>query len=264
MLGTVINAALHCSPAAVIITDSSGAIQWVNAAFTEITGYAPEEAIGQTPRLLNSGRQDAALYQALWGAILSGVPWRGEIVNRRKNGEFYLAELTITPVAGPAGAITHFVSIQSDITERRLAEETLRRRERDLEEAQRLAGVGSWEWTAETDEVTWSEELYFLVGLDPRSPAPAFRDQHRIYSAESFARLRAAVSEALATGTGYELALEMIRADGDSRCLVCRGEVVRDEQGRHHRTPRHSPGYDRAEACRRRPAGFRFSASGYA
>ncbi|HWR49671.1 MAG TPA: PAS domain S-box protein [Bryobacteraceae bacterium] len=232
MFGTVINTALHCSPAAVMITDCSGAIQWVNAAFTEITGYSAGEAIGQTPRLLKSGRQNAAFYEALWGAILSGAPWRGEILNRRKSGELYLSEQTISPVASPAGAITHFVSIQSDITERRRAEETLLRRERDLAEAQRLAGVGSWEWSAETDEVTWSDELYRLIGLDPRSPAPAFRDQDRIYSAESIARLRAAVSEAVATGTGYELALEMIRADGDSRCLVCRGEVVRDEQGR--------------------------------
>ena len=103
------------------ITDASGVILRVNHAFTDITGYSPEEAVGQTSALLKSGRHDAAFYEAMWGCIRRTGFWQGEIWNRRKNGEEYPEWLTIAAVKGNDGGASHYVSTLTDITERKAA-----------------------------------------------------------------------------------------------------------------------------------------------
>jgi diguanylate cyclase (GGDEF)-like protein/PAS domain S-box-containing protein len=104
------------------ITDAAGVILRVNQAFTGITGYTAEEAVGQKPGLLNSGRHDAAFYAAMWESIHRIGSWQGDIWNRRKNGEIYPERLTITAVKDDAGKITHYVATLHDITERKAAE----------------------------------------------------------------------------------------------------------------------------------------------
>ena len=129
--------AIEQAPVSVFMTDPEGRIDYVNPAFTRITGYAPEEVLGQNPRLLKSGRQGPQEYRKLWAAILAGEPWHGDIVNRRKDGSFYAQDLTMAPVRDADGNIAHFVAVGQDITERRRAEETLRESEdryRDLVE----------------------------------------------------------------------------------------------------------------------------------
>ena len=121
--------ALATAASAVVITDGYGIIQWVNPAFTELTGYTPEEAIGNSPRILRSGVHDATFYKKFWKTIKAGKVWRGEFTNRRKDGRLYYDEHTITPVVGPDGAITHFVAIMHDLTDRKAADEALRQSE---------------------------------------------------------------------------------------------------------------------------------------
>jgi PAS domain S-box-containing protein len=113
----------------------------------------------------------------------------------------------------------------------RRAQQALIDEEAQLAEAQRLAEVGSWWWDPKTDTVTWSKELYRIAGIDPSMPAVSYKDHPKLYTAESWERLRAAVEEALRTGTPYELDLEMIRSDGARRWLVARGEAHRDASG---------------------------------
>jgi PAS domain S-box-containing protein len=120
------NAALEAAANPVVIADPSGNIQWVNAAFTALTGYTSEEVLGRNPRLLKSGRQDEAFYRNLWQAISSGQVWRGELTNRRKDGSFYSEEMTITPVRSADGAVARYVAIKQDISQRRQAEEKLK------------------------------------------------------------------------------------------------------------------------------------------
>lgn len=110
------SAALEEGADAVAITDRQGIIQWVNPAFTALTGYTLEECRGQTMRILKSGQHDGEFYQQMWATLLAGNSWRGEIINRRKDGTFYNADQTITPVRISNGEITHFVSIQRDIS----------------------------------------------------------------------------------------------------------------------------------------------------
>jgi sigma-B regulation protein RsbU (phosphoserine phosphatase) len=102
----------------VFITDRNGVIEYVNPSFEATTGYSRSEAIGQTPRLLKSGLQSGAYYASLWATIGSGEPFKAAVVNRRKSGEHFHAEQTITPMRDPSsGEITHFVSVLRDMTE---------------------------------------------------------------------------------------------------------------------------------------------------
>jgi PAS domain S-box-containing protein len=108
---------------AIYITDRNGVVEYVNPGFERITGYAKEEVLGRTPALLRSGRHDAAHYRELWSTVLSGEVFRGTMINRRRNGEIYYAEMTITPIKDPADEVTHFVAVGKDMTERRLRQE---------------------------------------------------------------------------------------------------------------------------------------------
>jgi PAS domain S-box-containing protein len=111
----------------IVLTDASGKILYVNPAFTAITGYTWEEAVGQNPRLLKSGRQTAAFYQELWSVILSGNVWQGEIINRRKDGTFYSEQMRIAPVRDASGETTGYIAIKHDVTEQRSERKALRR-----------------------------------------------------------------------------------------------------------------------------------------
>lgn len=108
--------ALQQTADSVIITNRKGIIEYVNAAFEETTGYSIDEAIGHNPRFLKSGKHDNEFYKKLWGEVLAGRPFRGTIINKRKSGELYWAQQTITPVK-ENGNITHFVSVLKDITD---------------------------------------------------------------------------------------------------------------------------------------------------
>ena len=121
------SAALEAAANAIVITDSHGSIMWVNGAFAKITGYSKEEVLGKNPRLLKSGNQIDSYYAELWSTISSGKVWRGEIVNRRKDGTAYTEEMTITPVTRDSGnpANRYFIAIKQDITERKKSEEAL-------------------------------------------------------------------------------------------------------------------------------------------
>ncbi|MDP2824880.1 MAG: EAL domain-containing protein [Sulfuritalea sp.] len=121
-----IAAATFESQEGMMIMDAGKVILRVNRSFTEITGYGSEEAVGKTPGLLYSGRHDAAFYQAMWESVQRTGTWRGEIWNRRKNGEVYPEWLSITAVKGGDGAVTHYVATFADITLRKAAEDEIR------------------------------------------------------------------------------------------------------------------------------------------
>jgi diguanylate cyclase (GGDEF)-like protein/PAS domain S-box-containing protein len=113
------------SQESMMVTDANAVILRINKAFTETTGYTAAEIVGQTPRLLKSGRHDADFYRALWETINRTGGWQGEIWDRRKNGEVYPKWLTITAVKDDDGAVTHFIGSHFDVTERKKAEEKI-------------------------------------------------------------------------------------------------------------------------------------------
>ncbi len=138
------------------------------------------------------------------------------------SGKFYYA---------PNGDPERMLGVAMDITERKRAEEALRQRETELEDAQRLAGLGSWQWEPRTDTVIWSKELYHLIGIDPTLPAPSYKEHATLFAAESWERLQSAVQGALQTGKSYELDLEVVRPESIVKWEIARGEPVRDESG---------------------------------
>ena len=119
--------ALNAAANAIVITNRNGIIQWVNPAFTILTGYEADEAIGKNPRdLVKSGQHTLAFYKEMWDTILSGNVWRGEMINCRKDGQIYYEEQTITPLRDRAGQVRQFIAIKQDITQRKQTEERLR------------------------------------------------------------------------------------------------------------------------------------------
>lgn len=122
-------AALRAAGNSIVIADRDGTIEWVNPAFTRMTGYAIDEAVGQNPRILKSGRHGNAFYSNLWSTIAAGKVWRGEVTNRRKDGTSYDEEMTITPVASNQGVIAHYIAIKQDISARKQAEAALQQAE---------------------------------------------------------------------------------------------------------------------------------------
>jgi PAS domain S-box-containing protein len=134
-----LSSAIEQAGESVVITDKNGVIEYVNPRFTTLTGYSAEEAIGQTPRLLKSGNQDAIFYEKMWKTISQGDIWHGKIIDRKKDGSFYPATLTISPVhtqGGDAASHTHYVGIQSDLSK-------IEDLEQQFHQAQKMEAIGT-------------------------------------------------------------------------------------------------------------------------
>ena len=165
--------------------------------------------------------KDAIESRSLYAAEFRILWSNGTVRWVAAKGQFYYS---------PSGDPERMLGMAVDITERKDAEESLRRKEMELKEAQRLAGVGGWQWDPATDTVVWSEELYHIAGRDPSLPAVSFKEYSQLFTRESWDRLQGAVETAL-TSTPYELVLEMVRADGTHRWVMARGEAQRDSTG---------------------------------
>jgi len=136
-----LSAAVEQCPASIVITDPNGAIEYVNPKFEQVTGYSLAEVLGQNPRLLKSGRMRPEVYEELWRTITAGCEWRGEFLDKGKDGQLFWESASISPIRDPAGRITHFVAVKEDITERKKAESEREMLIKSLEEA--LANVKS-------------------------------------------------------------------------------------------------------------------------
>jgi PAS domain S-box-containing protein len=170
-------------------------------------------------------------------------PFTVEYRLRRHDGQYRIVLDNATPRFDPDGSFAGYIGACFDVTEfrradaerdteRKAVEESLRRKEMELKESQRLAGVGSWRWEPDTDTVVWSDELYRITGRDPGSPAVNYKEHAQLYTPESWDRLRRAVESALLTGAPYEIVLEMIRPGGTHRWIMGRGEAQRDSAGK--------------------------------
>ena len=134
--------AIEQSPATVLVTDTEGRIEYVNPQFTRVTGYMPDEVLGQNPRILKSGLHGPETYRELWATITAGRVWRGELCNRRKDGSLYWDIVAIAPIADAAGRISHYIGIQHDVTESKDLESQLRDLQDQLLRVSRLSELG--------------------------------------------------------------------------------------------------------------------------
>ena len=165
--------------AAIVITDIHGSIDYVNPGFEKITGYSAEEARGQNPRILKSGKQEAAFYKDLWGTITSGRTWHGQFVNKRKDGSLYHEDAIIFPIKNTSGTIINFAAIKQDITHQVRLEEQLRQAAK-LEAIGQLAGGIAHDF----NNVLTSIKGFAEMGLSRLQPAaPSWNEFSEILKA---------------------------------------------------------------------------------
>jgi PAS domain S-box-containing protein len=219
------------TPTLTWMSDADRRCTYVNAAWMAFTGLALETVLADGWREAIHPDDLPRFLEVLDAAFEGHQPYTLEYRLRRHDGEYRWILDSGIPLLAPDGSATSYVGSTVDITERKCAEELLRRKEFELREAQRLAGIGSWHWDRGSGTVTWSEELFRLAGRDPSLPAVSYERHSELYSFESWNRLRAAVDTSLQTGAPYELLLEMICADGSRRWLTARGEVERGSTG---------------------------------
>jgi len=162
-----LSTAVEQSPVTIVITDTSGTIEYVNPKFTEMTGYTLAEALGQNPRILKSGEFPPEAYKTLWNTILAGEVWRGEFHNKKKNGQLFWEQASISPIKDALGIVTSFVAVKEDITGRKLAEAELIETNRHLAEATSRASE-----MAEKAEMASAAKSEFLANMSHEIRTP--------------------------------------------------------------------------------------------
>ena len=162
-----LSAAVDQSPAAVMISDKDGRIEYVNRCFIRLTGYDADELIGQNPRVLHSNHTAQDQYRRLWETIRSGREWRGEIQDRKKNGDLYWALETISPMRDARGETTHYLAIQQDITEQKRDKEALAESEQRFRHVAEMAGEWLWEQDPQGRYIYSSGAVRDILGFAP-------------------------------------------------------------------------------------------------
>ncbi|MBT3178679.1 MAG: PAS domain S-box protein [Desulfobacula sp.] len=163
----------------VVIADSDGNIEYVNPAFEKITGYLKQELIGKNSRILKSGEHDKLFYQQMWETIITGNTWNGRLTNRKKNGSFYIEEVTISPVLDKLGKIINFVAIKRDVTDEIMVEKV-------LQQSQRMESIGTLAGGIAHD---FNNILFPIMGytemllMDTPEDSPARASLKEIYTA---------------------------------------------------------------------------------
>jgi two-component system, cell cycle sensor histidine kinase and response regulator CckA len=224
-------AALEAAANSILITDLTGRVVWTNPAFTELSGYAAKEILGANPRLLRSGRQDKQFYGRMWATITSGATWRGEILNRHKDRSLRVEEMTITPVLSRPGEITHFVAVKQDITERKRAEEALRRAEEKYRGIFENAVIGIYQSTPDGRLLSVNRAAANICGFDsPEQQLAETRDLAQdLY--QDPARRKELMRLLSISGVARDFECEIRRRDGKKAWLLQNVRAVRNEQG---------------------------------
>ncbi|HEY2015190.1 MAG TPA: PAS domain S-box protein, partial [Bryobacteraceae bacterium] len=229
-------AAIDQADDAIVITDSSGRIEYVNPAFTSLTGYSREEALGNNPRFLKSGAQDRPYYEDLWQTITAGKVWHGGLINRRKDGRRYTEEMSITPVRGPDGAIRGYVAVKRDVSSGRLGRyaqgflEALADSSEDAIFTHTLSGVVlTWNYGAEVTLGYRSEEMIgqFIGTLIP----PEARDiipesMRKLQQGEAISRVQTIAL--VKGGRRMDVSLSIYPIKEPSGGVTAAGVILRD------------------------------------
>ncbi|MFY0673998.1 MAG: PAS domain S-box protein [Bacteroidia bacterium] len=158
--------AVEATDASVVITDANGNIEYANSYFYSNTGYTPDEAIGANPRVLKSGFHDRTFYKNLWDTIKSGHTWKGQLLNRKKDGSLYWENVVINPVRNLNGIITNFVAIKTDITKLKETEESVKEHDKRLDFASKLAKVHPFEIDVEKGIIYFFSDFYKIIEND--------------------------------------------------------------------------------------------------
>jgi len=216
-------------PDLIAIIDEKHTILRVNRAMADKMGVTPYNAVGLTCYQHVHGTQCPPDFCPHAKLLNDGQEHSAEVHEDRLGGDFFV---TCTPLRDPAGKLIGSVQVARDITDRKRAEAQLQRSAAELQEAQRVGQIGSWEWDISTDTIVWSAHLYRLFSIEPGVPVPNYVRHLELYAPASSQRLDAAVKNTMLTGAGYELDLELARPDTATKWVHVRGEPRRDASGR--------------------------------
>jgi len=158
--------AVNNTPNGIIITDDKGIIRYANPGFTNITGYSRAESIGKTPKILSSGHTSSSSYADFWNTIKQGKSWQGTVYNKRKNGEFFWCQETVTPVVQRSGKISNYIAIQQDVTHEVVAQQKLRESQERFKGFTEAASDWYWETDGELRFSYISETACEYAGMD--------------------------------------------------------------------------------------------------
>jgi PAS domain S-box-containing protein len=219
------------SPALMYLKDSEGRYRFVNDRFLQRLGLRREQVIGQKDEELVSREQARALAEHDAEVRARGTPVQFEEATQRADGERF-SMVSKFPVFNAAGKVVAIGAVATDITERRRAEQALREQRTLLAEAQKLAGLGCWEWEPASGRVTWSDEMYSIYGVERASFRPSFETYLERIHPQDRARAAATVALALMDSRAFSMDERIVRPDGEVRQLRSHGEVVRDETAR--------------------------------
>jgi len=210
-----------------VITDRDAVIQYVNPGFTRMTGYTRAEVLGKNPRLLKSGRHDGKFYQELWATISSGKLWRGEFINRRKDGVIYTEEATIAPVRSSGGEITNYIAIKSDITERKRAENAVRESEERLRALMTASSHAIYRMSPDWSEMRQLRGRDFIA--DTETPSRHWLEKY--IHPDDQPHVKAVINEAIRTKSIFELEHRVLRVDGTLGWTFSRAIPLLDANG---------------------------------
>ena len=215
--------------------DLDGVLVDVNRAPLEAGGVRREDALGkpfwETYWLAHSPATQEQI-RAAFGRVAGGEIVREDVAVRMAGGAVMTFDATFSPILDADGRVVQIVGSGVDVSDRILAQQALQESQGRLEEAQRIAHVGSWEWDAATETPHWSKELCAILEVDPDRPVPTVQEQAKIYAAESMQAMNAAIERAFDTGAPYEIELERVREGAPSKWLLARGEVRRGADGK--------------------------------
>ena len=216
----------------VIITDLQGNIEYANAAFATSSGYAVAELLGRNPSFLQSGLTPRETFADLWRTLGECGVWRGEFINRRKNGEIYPESEIISPVRQADGRVTHYIGIREDLTERRRNELALKESLSRWSLAADSAGIGVWEWDLAADKIACDDRMARLYGLEPGRFEGGFAAWQKRVHRDDVEAASTEVGRALRGEAPFDTEFRVVWPDGRVRMLKANGLVVRDNEGR--------------------------------
>ena len=219
------------SPAIMFVKDREGRYRFVNPQFLQGFGLRREQVIGRSDAELFPHGQAAAFSSNDAQVLATGAAVQFEETARTVEGERVSVVIKF-PVLDAAGAVAGIAGVATDITESKRIEQALRESRTLLEEAQKVAGLGCWEWDPASGRLQWSEELYRIYGVEARGFRPSFEAYLERVHPEDRVRVSETVAAALVDGRGFQLEERIVRPDGAVRVLRSQGEVMKSEQGR--------------------------------
>ncbi|MDZ7756508.1 PAS domain S-box protein [Rhodohalobacter sp.] len=223
--------ALEQTPASIVITDADGQIVYVNKFFSELSGYTYEEVLGKNPRILKSGYQSDEFYKKLWATIISGKIWKGEFLNQKKDGSLYWEKATIKPIKDDEGEIRHYIAVKQDVTEEKNQASKARRRERILNDVEKLSKTGGWEYDVKKDEFYWSDYLYEIHGFEKPIKENAVEKSLECYHPDDRERISKAFKRCLKEGEDYDYTVRFTDLNGNKKWVRTKSYAVKNENG---------------------------------